>query len=147
MILDPRKAGKRPGFATKADVDEFVDVLERYERREIDASQFREFRLTRGVYGQRQSEKHMIRVKLSQGIVSSAQLRAMAKIAREKSRGFGHVTTRQNFQFHMVDLADAEPALRELLDVGVTTREACGNTVRNVTACPLAGVCAGRPST
>jgi sulfite reductase (NADPH) hemoprotein beta-component len=146
MILDPRKAnGQRPGFATKADVDEFVDVLEKYERGEIDTDRFREFRLTRGVYGQRQSEKHMIRVKIPQGILSAVQLRALGRIAREKSRGFGHVTTRQNIQFHMVELGDAEGAMRELLDVGITTREACGNTVRNVTACPLAGVCAGEP--
>ncbi|MGH2571119.1 MAG: nitrite/sulfite reductase, partial [bacterium] len=145
MILDPKRNGERPGFATKADVDEFVDVLEKYERGEIDTDKFREFRLTRGVYGQRQSEKHMIRVKIPQGVLTAAQLRALGRIAREKSRGFGHVTTRQNIQFHMVALADAEGAMRELLDVGITTREACGNTVRNVTACPMAGVCAGEP--
>jgi sulfite reductase (NADPH) hemoprotein beta-component len=146
MILDPKKAnGQRPGFATKADVDEFVDVLEKYERGEIDTAKFKEFRLTRGVYGQRQSEKHMIRVKIPQGILNAAQLRVLGRIARQKSRGFGHVTTRQNIQFHMVELADTEGAMRELLDVGITTREACGNTVRNITACPMAGVCAGEP--
>ena len=142
MILDPR-ADKERRFASRADVDEFVDVLEKYERGEIDAQAFKEFRLTRGVYGQRQEGQHMIRVKIPQGILSARQLRLLGRIARERSRGFGHVTTRQNVQFHRVRLEDTEAALSELNDVGLTTREACGNTVRNVTACPLAGVCGG----
>jgi sulfite reductase beta subunit-like hemoprotein len=145
MILDPRPSvnGKGKQFASVQDVDEFVEVLERFERGEIDAGQFREFRLTRGVYGQRQADRHMLRIKVPQGILSSRQLRVAAWIAREKSRGFGHVTTRQNIQFHMLELDDAEEVMRKLAAVGVTSREACGNTVRNVTACALAGVCAG----
>ena len=115
MILDPKATGVRPSFATKADVDEFVDVLEQYERGEIDAAKFREFRLTRGVYGQRQSEKNMIRVKLPQGIVTSAQLRVMGSIAREKSRGFGHVTTRQSIQFHMIALQHLQSTTKPVI--------------------------------
>ena len=64
----------------------------------------------------------------------------MASIGVKYSRGFGHITTRQNIQFHFVKLHDVEPAMRELADSGVTTREACGNSVRNITGCPYAGV-------
>lgn len=143
MIRDPRHPLQTEwkSFADARDVDEFGDMVGKYERGEIDADQFKEFRLTRGVYGQRQGDTHMIRVKIPLGILNAAQLRVLGKIAREKSRGFGHVTTRQNVQFHMVKLADSEPAMRELADVGITTREACGNTVRNITACAMAGVC------
>ena len=74
-------------------------------------------------------------------IATPAQLHALADVATEFSRGFGHITTRQNLQFHFVRLHDAEPAMRRLAEAGLTTREACGNSVRNVTACPLAGVC------
>jgi sulfite reductase (NADPH) hemoprotein beta-component len=143
MIPDPkgRVGEERESFASPKDIDEFVDVLEKFERGEIDADKFREFRLTRGVYGQRASEKHMVRIKIPQGILSARQLRVLAWVAREKSRGFGHVTTRQNIQFHMVNLADTEVVMRRIADVGITTREACGNTVRNISACPMAGVC------
>src|SRR5262245_65951670 len=69
-------------------------------------------------------------------------MRALANIGEKYSRGFGHITTRQNIQFHFVKLHDVEPAMRELEAVGVTTREACGNSVRNITGCPHAGVSA-----
>jgi sulfite reductase beta subunit-like hemoprotein len=61
-------------------------------------------------------------------------------VAETYSRGFGHITTRQNIQFHLVKLHDVELAMQLLADVGVTTREACGNSVRNITCCPYAGV-------
>ena len=67
--------------------------------------------------------------------------------ARQYSRRFGHITTRQNIQFHFVKLHDVEPAMRRLADAGLTTREACGNSVRNITACPYAGVSADERST
>ena len=131
----------RLSFADERDVDEFVDTLGKYERGEISAEDWRKFRLVRGTYGQRQPEAvHMLRVKIPQGIVTSAQLRALAGVATSYSRGFGHITTRQNVQLHFVPLADVESAMRALADTGVTTREACGNSVRNITACPYAGV-------
>src|SRR5229473_454676 len=65
---------------------------------------------------------------------------SQADIEEKYSRRFGHITTRQNIQFHFVKLHDAEPAMRRLADAGLTTREACGNSVRNITACPYAGV-------
>jgi sulfite reductase (NADPH) hemoprotein beta-component len=144
-LPDIRTLGRtRLSFADEADIDEFVATLDRYERGELTPDQWRAFRLVRGTYGQRQSgDAQMIRVKVPQGILDVAQLGALADVAERWSRGFGHVTTRQNLQFHFVKLHDVEPAMRRLADAGLTTREACGNSVRNVTACPYAGVAAG----
>ncbi len=130
-------------FASVADIDEFVATLEKYERGEITPDQWRAFRLVRGTYGQRQAEDaQMLRVKIPQGVLTADQLDVLAEIGQRYSRGFGHITTRQNIQFHFVKLHDVEPAMRMLADAGVTTREACGNSVRNITACPYAGVAA-----
>ena len=129
-------------FSSVADIDEFVDVLHRYESGEMDADTFRAFRLARGVYGQRQPDTQMIRVKVPGGLLTVPQLEALADVATDFSRGFGHITTRQNFQFHFVKLHDAEGLQRRLEAVGLTTREACGNTVRNVTADALSGLVA-----
>lgn len=130
-----------PKFSDPKDVDEFVQKLEAFERGEINAEQFRSFRLLRGVYGQRQQDVQMFRIKIPLGLLGPDQLRVIADIAEEHSRGFGHVTTRQNIQLHFMKLKDAEDAMRRLDGVGITTREACGNSVRNVTACELAEVC------
>ncbi len=132
-------------FASEKDVEEFVRTLEAYERGELGADDFRTFRLTRGIYGQRQDDVQMIRVKIPQGILGGGQLRALARVAREFSRGIGHVTTRQNVQFHFVKMAVVPQALRVLEEAGLTTREACGNTVRNITTCPQSGVCPDEP--
>jgi sulfite reductase (NADPH) hemoprotein beta-component len=132
-----------PRFSDRKDIDEFVERLEAFERGDIDAEKFRMFRLLRGVYGQRQTDQQMLRVKIPMGILGPEQLRVLADVADEHSRGFGHVTTRQNVQLHFVKMAEAEKALRRFDDVGLTTREACGNSVRNVTACELAEVCSG----
>jgi sulfite reductase (NADPH) hemoprotein beta-component len=130
-------------FASVADIDEFVATLERYERGEITPDQWRVFRLVRGTYGQRQTaDAQMLRVKIPQGILTAEQLSALAEVGEKHSRRFGHITTRQNIQFHFVKLHDVEPAMRLLADAGLTTREACGNSVRNITACPYAGVSA-----
>jgi sulfite reductase (NADPH) hemoprotein beta-component len=130
-------------FASVADIDEFVATLERYERGELTPDQWRAFRLVRGTYGQRQAEDaQMLRVKIPQGILTSEQLLALADVGERYSRRFGHITTRQNVQFHFVKLHDVELAMRRLADAGLTTREACGNSVRNITGCPFAGVSA-----
>ena len=144
VVDDSRTFGRaRLSFASQADIDEFVNVLEQYERGELTPDQWRAFRLLRGTYGQRQAEDaQMLRVKIPQGILSSEQLEALADVGGRYSRGFGHITTRQNVQFHFVKLHDAELAMRRLADVGLTTREACGNSVRNITGCPYAGVAA-----
>src|ERR1700724_2313005 len=141
---DPKTLGRtRLSFASEADIDEFVDVLDKFERGELTPDQWRAFRLVRGTYGQRQAaDAPMLRIKVPQGLLTSPQLAALADVAEKYSRRFGHITTRQNIQFHFVKLHDAEPAMRRLADAGLTTREACGNSVRNITACPYAGVSA-----
>jgi sulfite reductase (NADPH) hemoprotein beta-component len=96
----------------------------------------------RGTYGQRQDGVQMLRVKAPQGIVTSSQMRALAGVAARHSRGFCHITTRQNIQFHFVKLNVVEEVMRTLADEGMTTREACGNSVRNITGCPYAGTSA-----
>ena len=142
VVDDPKTYGRaRLGFASEADIDEFADVLGKFERSEIGPDQWRAFRLLRGTYGQRQAEDaQMLRVKIPQGVLTGAQLEALADVADLYSRGFGHITTRQNVQFHFMRLHDVEPAMRRLAEAGLTTREACGNSVRNITACPFAGV-------
>ncbi|MDQ3211586.1 MAG: nitrite/sulfite reductase [Acidobacteriota bacterium] len=139
---DPRTYGRtRLSFAQAADIDEFVVMLDKFERGEITPDEWRRFRLLRGTYGQRQdADAQMLRVKIPQGILDAAHLEALADVAERYSRGFGHISTRQNVQFHFVALHDAEPAMRLLAEAGITTREACGNSVRNITACPYAGV-------
>jgi sulfite reductase (NADPH) hemoprotein beta-component len=132
----------RPSFADRSDVELFVEQLGRFERGEISSEEWRAFRLVHGTYGQRQEgDLHMLRVKVPEGLLGAAQLEVLAEVAeRHGGRGFGHVTTRQNLQIHFVRLAEAAAALERLAAAGITTREACGNSVRNVTACPFAGV-------
>src|SRR5262249_33530319 len=133
----------RLSFADEAEIDHFVATLERFERGDIGPDEWRAYRLVRGTYGQRQAgDAQMMRVKIPQGILAAAQLHALPDVAEKYSRGFGHITTRQNLQFHFVALHDVPPAMRHLADAGLTTREACGNSVRNITACPYAGVAA-----
>ena len=133
----------RLSFESEADITEFAMVLGRYERGEITPDQWRAFRLTRGTYGQRQStDSQMLRVKIPQGILNSEQLEALADVGEKYSRGFGHITTRQNVQYHFVKLHDVEPAMRRLADSGLTMREACGNAIRNICGCPYSGVSA-----
>jgi sulfite reductase beta subunit-like hemoprotein len=144
MSIETNTHGRtRLSFASVPDIDEFVATLERYERGEITPDQWRAFRLVRGTYGQRQAfDAQMLRVKVPQGILTADQLDVLAQVGERYSRRFGHITTRQNIQFHFVKLHDVEPAMRLLADAGITTREACGNSVRNITACPYAGVSA-----
>jgi sulfite reductase (ferredoxin) len=129
-----------PRFSDARDIDEFVAGLEQFERGELSPDQFRVLRLARGVYGQRQPEAQMIRLKIPQGALTAGQLSAIADAVERAGRDVCHLTTRQNVQIHFVPMDRVESALRALDDAGLTTREACGNTVRNVTADPLSGV-------
>jgi sulfite reductase beta subunit-like hemoprotein len=142
VVDDPSTFGRsRLSFAKTSDIDEFALMLDRFERGEITPEEWRRFRLLRGTYGQRQdADAQMLRVKIPQGILDGSHLEALADVADRYSRGFGHISTRQNVQFHFVKLHDAEPAMRLLAEAGATTREACGNSVRNITSCPYAGV-------
>ena len=129
-----------PGQA--ADIEKFDRVLEGYLAGEISEEVFRVFRLHNGIYGQRQGGRNqMVRVKLPYGGITAEQFDQLAHIADEYSRGWGHITTRQNVQFHYVQLERIPDVMRDLAAVGLTTREACGDAVRNVMGCHLAGAC------
>ena len=129
--------------AIEAEIARFEERVQQLRSGAITEEQFRPFRLKHGTYGQRQPGFQMLRVKIAAGVVTPAQLRVLAKIADDYSTGRGHLTTRENIQFHFVKLENVPAAMRLLADAGPTTREACGNTVRNVTACPVAGICPG----
>ena len=135
----------RLGFARHEDVDLFVKRLEAFENGELTPDEWRSFRLLNGVYGQRQDGVYMVRAKLPGGIVTPAQLEALADVADQYAGGKGHVTTRQNMQFHFVPEKEADEALARLAASGITTKEACGHSVRNWTCCPFAGVAQGEP--
>jgi sulfite reductase beta subunit-like hemoprotein len=135
----------RLGFARHEDVDLFVKRLEAFEAGEMTPDEWRSFRLLNGVYGQRQDGVYMVRAKLPGGIVTPAQLEALADVADRYATGKGHVTTRQNVQFHFVPEKEADDALRRLAESGITTKEACGHSVRNWTCCPFAGVAKDEP--
>ena len=109
---------------------------------ERENAQFTGFRLRQGVYGQRQADSQMMRVKIPGGILTPESLEALGQLAeRYAPLKKGHVTTRENFQFHHIKLEECPEAIRLIGDAGLTTREACGNTVRNVVGSPTAGVC------
>src|SRR5688500_14197978 len=124
--------------------DDFDSEAGRFLDGQTPEDQFIGFRLKQGVYGQRQPDVQMIRVKLPFGGVTPEQLEAFADvIERYAPLNKGHITTRQNIQIHHVPLPDAAKLIRELSDSGLSSREGCGNTVRNVTGDPWAGVCEG----
>lgn len=135
----------RASFADGKEIDDFVATLGRFERGELDADAWRAFRVARGAYSQRQEGVHMLRIKLPQGIATAEQLRTLAKVVEEHACGYAHLTTRQNLQLYYLRPADLEPALRTLAAAGITTSGSGGNAVRNVVACPLAGVSPTEP--
>jgi sulfite reductase beta subunit-like hemoprotein len=128
--------------AARADIDKFRTQLDLYLKGELDEDVFRVFRLNNGIYGQRQGgHNQMVRIKVPYGSIEPDQLDMLAHIGDTYSRGWGHITTRQNIQFHFVELERVPEVLEDLASVGMTTREACGDTVRNIQGCHLAGAC------
>ncbi len=128
------------------EIDDFDAQVKRFQAGEWDSNDFMAFRLRQGIYGQRQPESQMVRVKVPFGGLTAEQLDALGEFAGVYAPlNKGHVTTRENFQYHHIPLADTPAIMRLLGDVGLSTREACGNTVRNVTGCAMAGVCADEP--
>jgi sulfite reductase (ferredoxin) len=124
--------------------DDFDEESEKFLGGELPEDQFIGFRLKQGVYGQRQADVQMIRVKLPMGGVTPDQLDTFADVIEEYAPlRKGHITTRQNIQIHHVPLRDAAQLIRRISDSGLSSREGCGNTVRNVTGDPWAGVCEG----
>jgi sulfite reductase (ferredoxin) len=152
------------------EIDIFETQIELRKQGKIDERVFAETRLRRGIYGQRydNGQRHdgrkiqklklpsegltkgpetvwdapgMMRIKIPFGGLNPEQMEVLADLSEEYADGISHVTTRQDIQYHFVHIEDTPSLMRRLAAVGITTREACGNVVRNVTACPLAGVC------
>lgn len=124
----------------REDIERFRGEANAWMAGTLSDDRFRAARLRRGVYGQRQAGVHMVRTKVPGGMLTAAQVRQLARAADEYGQGRGHITTRQNMQFHFVPLPRVAGLLHLLADARLTTREACYNTVRNVTACPLSGL-------
>ena len=136
-----RAIGYGHSFAADGEIDTFDQFVEDFHAGRINPDDFKRFRLQHGIYGQRQAEVQMVRVKIPWGGLTAEQVDRLAAVADRTPRRVGHVTTRQNVQFHFVPLADVPEVMRTLGEVGLTTREACGNTVRNVTVGHCAGIC------
>jgi sulfite reductase (ferredoxin) len=152
-----------------SEIDQFESEIELRKQAKVDEKVFAETRLRRGVYGQRydNGQRHdgseskplpypeaepkgpntvwdapgMQRIKIPYGGMTPEQLEVMAELAEEYSDGIAHITTRQDFQLHFIHIEDTPALMRRLAAAGITTREACGNSIRNVCGCPFAGVC------
>ena len=128
------------------EIEDFELQVKRFQAGEFDETEFQAYRLKQGIYGQRQPDAQMVRVKVPFGGLTAEQLDALGDAAANHTPlNKGHVTTRENIQFHHVPLQNTPDFMRIIGSAGLTTREACGNTVRNVTGCPLAGVCVDEP--
>ena len=139
----PNPEGQRVLEIRADEIEDFEKEIARFRNGEWEEAKFMAFRLTRGVYGQRQPDQQMMRIKAPFGGMTADQMDVLGKIAEEYAPlKKGHLTTRENVQFHHVYLDDTPDIMRMLGDVGLSTKEACGNTVRNVTGSPAAGVAA-----
>ena len=149
-MMSSHTVGLRPAIKTEPIPSHIIEEIETFEAEaqrvlggDLSTDIFKPFRLQYGIYGQRQSGVQMVRIKIPFGGLTGNQLRQVADLADDYATGVGHVTTRQDIQLHFVELKHVPEMMRLLASVGLTTREACANTVRNVTACHLAGVCQG----
>lgn len=127
-------------YAKLSDVDEFVQRTQDYAAGLVTSEAYRQYRLTRGVYGQRQDNVFMMRIKMPGGIVLPGQLRAVAQVVEHAPERVGHITTRENIQIHHFPLAEVPQWMEFLAHSGLTMTDACGNAVRNVTQDPYAGL-------
>jgi sulfite reductase beta subunit-like hemoprotein len=124
----------------RTEIEAFREKAADFLAGKITDDDFRPYRLRFGCYGQRQAGVQMMRTKVPGGMMTAAQMERLADVSDFCAAGKGHLTTRQNMQFHFVPLEKFADAMHMLHDVGMTSREACYNTVRNVTACPYAGL-------
>ena len=124
----------------RKDILELQSKIKNFKQGEIQEERFKAFRLARGVYGQRQQGVQMFRIKLPFGKITAEQLVRLADLSEQYTNGNLHLTTRQNVQLHYIKLDDTPELWSKLEEVGITTREACGNTVRNITASAKAGI-------
>ncbi|HEX3880717.1 MAG TPA: nitrite/sulfite reductase [Bryobacteraceae bacterium] len=124
----------------RQEIERFREKAAAFQAGSIPEDDFRAFRLKHGIYGQRQPGVQMVRVKIPGGLATARQFEQFGAISDRFAHGKGHITTRQNVQYHFVPLAETPDLMHMLQDVGLTNREACFNTVRNVTTCVWSGI-------
>ena len=144
QLRPSKSASKKPkvDWSRREGADNFAHTVKLYRQGKIDHDNFRRFRLQHGAYGTRMTDDYaMVRIKIPAGQIYPYQLEKIAQLSEMYSIGSAHVSTRENIQLHWVVLEDVSEIMHGLADVGLTSREACGNTVRNVMCSPLSGVC------
>ena len=144
QLRPSKSASKKPkiDWSRREEADNFAQTVKLYRQGKIDHDNFRRFRLQHGAYGTRMTDDYaMVRIKIPAGQIYPHQLEKIAQLSEMYSIGSAHVSTRENVQLHWVVLEDVSEIMHGLADVGLTSREACGNTVRNVMCSPLSGVC------
>ena len=144
QLRPSKSASKKPkvDWSRREEADNFAHTVKLYRQGKIDHDNFRRFRLQHGAYGTRMTDDYaMVRIKIPAGQIYPYQLEKIAQLSEMYSIGSAHVSTRENIQLHWVVLEDVSEIMHGLADVGLTSREACGNTVRNVMCSPLSGVC------
>src|SRR5215211_5812521 len=135
-------AKPNPRWGREEETEIFAKNVRLFRQGKISDDDFRRFRLQHGAYGSRlRMDYSMIRIKVPSGEITPEQLEKIASLSEAFSIGSAHVSTRQNIQLHWVQLEDVSEVMRGLVEVGLTTREACGNTIRNVMCSHFAGVC------
>ncbi|MDQ5834526.1 MAG: nitrite/sulfite reductase [Actinomycetota bacterium] len=146
-LANPEVVENVPGHVIpiiEREFDDFDNEAEKFLAGETDENEFIGFRLKQGVYGQRQADVQMCRIKLPMGGVTPEQMDVFADVVEEYAPlNKGHITTRQNIQIHHIPLREMAELIRKVSDSGLSSREGCGNTVRNVTGDPWAGVTEG----
>ncbi len=146
MTMDLTHASKpkepKIDWSKRVEADNFARTVKQYRQGDVHPASFRRFRLQHGAYGTRLTDDYaMVRIKIPAGEIYPAHLEKIAQLSDAYSIGGAHITTRQSIQLHWVILEDVSEIMHGLTDVGLTSREACGNAVRNVMASPLCGVC------
>jgi sulfite reductase beta subunit-like hemoprotein len=138
--MSPSAPSKLPDVV-RHEIDNFAAKVKDLRSGAMPDEQFKPFRLVHGIYGQRQEDVQMVRIKVPGGQLNAAQARVLGDVCRDFApRGLGHVTTRQAVQLHFIKLDDVAPLMEALAAVDLTSREACGNAVRNITGSPVAGL-------
>ncbi len=138
----PRDPRPEAGWSHAGEADSFAHTVKLFRQGRYDADSFRRFRLQNGAYGTRMTGDYaMVRIKIPAGRLLPSQMEMVAQLSEAYSIGGAHLSTRENVQLHWVVLEDVSEIMRGLAEVGLTSREACGNTVRNVMCSPLSGVC------
>ena len=144
QLRPSKSASKKPkiDWSRREEADNFAHTVKLYRQGKIDHDSFRRVRLQHGAYGTRMTDDYaMVRIKIPAGQIYPHQLEKIAQLSEMYSIGSAHLSTRENVQLHWVVLEDVSEIMHGLADVGLTSREACGNTVRNVMCSPLSGVC------